>query len=119
MNDLRSALKNEVLIPKGVPEEELRLFIANSGLRLNEESDKLALAEHTLGFPQKENTIVHRFGPGVYIREAHYSKDSFVCGMYHVGAHINQLLSGVIEVIDGEGKVARLNGHCFLSLEGQ
>jgi hypothetical protein len=80
---------------------------------------KTQLAEVMLTLPQTECSIVHRFGPGVYIREATYPANTLIVGQEHVGEHINVLLKGSINVIDGNGDVQFLKApHMFVAKAG-
>lgn len=69
---------------------------------------KIALASVLLEYPQTHCSVFHRFGPGIYIREAHYPKNTFIVGLEHVSEHINVLLKGRINVIDGEGQIVHM-----------
>ena len=80
---------------------------------------KTKLAEAMLTLPQTECSIVHRFGPGVYIREATYPAGIVIVGQEHVGEHINVLLKGSINVIDGDGNVQFLKApQMFIAKAG-
>jgi hypothetical protein len=80
---------------------------------------KLELAKGLLELPQVYNSIIHRFGPGVYIREAHYPKGIIIAGQEHVGEHINMLLKGKINVISDAGHVVCLEApHMFVAKAG-
>lgn len=77
------------------------------------------LTKEILKEPQAYNSVIHRFGPGIYIREAHYDKNSLLMGMEHVGEHINMLLKGKINVIADDRKVVTLEApFMFVAKEG-
>lgn len=71
-------------------------------------SDLAAMQQDLLLAPKAECNVVHRFGPGVYIREATYPKGTIVCGRNHAAAHLNCLLKGKINVVVGDGSIACL-----------
>lgn len=50
---------------------------------------------------QVEVPIVHHFAPGVYIREARFSKGSFVIGHRHRCSHLNVMLEGHLTLANG------------------
>ena len=80
---------------------------------------KLALAKAMLGHEQTPNSIIHRFGGGLYIREAHYPKDTLIVGQEHLSEHMNVLLKGSINVIDGDGSIQTLVApHMFVAKAG-
>ena len=53
-----------------------------------------AIVEKILEFPQADNPIFHRFGPGLYIREAHISAGVFAIGHKQRFEHLNVMLQG-------------------------
>ena len=69
---------------------------------------KMALAEQTTKEPQLKTNVVHRFGPGIYIREAWYSAGTVIIGLEHLLPHTNILLSGQINVINHNEEVITL-----------
>jgi hypothetical protein len=80
---------------------------------------KVVLAEALLKVPQTECSIIHRFGPGVYIREAIYPANTLIVGQEHVGEHINVLLKGKINVIDNNENVQCLEApYMFVAQAG-
>jgi hypothetical protein len=83
------------------------------------QESKMDLAQAMLKVPQKECAVVHRFGPGVYIREAIYPPNVLIVGLEHVGEHINVLLKGKINVIDGNGAITYMEApHMFVAQAG-
>ena len=86
---------------------------------LRTHESKMELAEALLDAPQMRCNVVHRFGPGVYIREASYKAGTLIIGQEHVSDHINMLLKGKINVIDGNGNTVTLEApHMFVSPAG-
>jgi hypothetical protein len=82
-------------------------------------NDKLALAKALMTKEQVLNSVIHRFGGGLYIREAHYPKGTFIIGQEHVSEHMNVLLKGSINVIDGDGATQTLVApHMFVAKAG-
>ena len=86
---------------------------------LRNTDSKLQLAEAMLGQEQTPNSIIHRFGGGLYIREAHYPQGTLIVGQEHVSEHMNVLLKGSINVIDGDGAIQTLTApHMFVAKAG-
>lgn len=69
--------------------------------------EELALA--LIKEEQVRCAVIHRFGPGIYIREATYPPNTLIVGMTHTSEHYNILLKGTIRVIDGKGNAAQLS----------
>jgi len=83
------------------------------------QESKMDLVQAIMQVPQAECSVVHRFGPGVYIREATYPANMLIVGQEHVGEHINVLLKGKINVIDGKGAVTYMEApHMFVAQAG-
>ena len=83
------------------------------------QESKMDLAEAMLKVPQAECSVVHRFGPGVYIREATYPAGVIISGLEHVGEHINVLLKGRINVVDGDGSISYMEApYMFVAKAG-
>jgi hypothetical protein len=78
------------------------------GFDLRTTESKLELAEVLMKKEQASVSIIHRFGGGLYIREAHYPKNALIVGQEHVSEHMNVLLKGSINVIDGDGSTQTL-----------
>jgi len=51
--------------------------------------------------------VVHRFGPGVYMREVSMPAGALVVGRRHRGEHLNLMLSGILDLVDEAGNVIR------------
>lgn len=80
---------------------------------------KLELVTSFLDKPQAYCPVVHRFGPGVYIREATFPPNTLIVGQDHVGEHINVLLKGRINVIQDDGQIVYLEApHMFVAQAG-
>ena len=61
------------------------------------------LIDFLLDQPQAQCDVIHSFGPGVYIREAHFPKNTFVVGHYHKYPHTNVFLKGKVFVFNDDG----------------
>lgn len=80
---------------------------------------KHALAKNMLDLPQAPSPVIHRFGPGVYIREASYLKGTLIVGQDHLNEHINMLLKGKINVFNDNGDVVTLEApYMFVAKPG-
>lgn len=53
--------------------------------------------------PQAECPVVHRFGPGIYIRELFMPAGTFAIGHYQRFEHINILLKGSVTMLNDDG----------------
>lgn len=62
------------------------------------------LEEYLLSLPQAEFELVHRFAPGVYIREMFVPAGAMMTGAIHKTEHISIFLEGAMIVTNGEGK---------------
>lgn len=82
---------------------EVQALITRPGFNIMTNEGKEELAELLYTAPQTDSPVIHRFGPGIYIREAHYQKGDLVIGHEHLQEHTNILLKGKIQVIDGDG----------------
>lgn len=99
--------------------EAINSVAVKEGFDLRNTDSKLALAKVLMDGEQTSNSIVHRFGGGLYIREAHYPAKTLIVGQEHVSEHMNVLLKGSINVIDGEGQVQTLTApHMFVAKAG-
>ncbi|MFA5630353.1 MAG: hypothetical protein WC997_02475 [Porticoccaceae bacterium] len=57
---------------------------------------------------QVECPVIHRFGPGIYIREITMPAGSFVIGARHKCAQLNIMLAGRVTVLNGDGTTREL-----------
>ena len=88
----------EVMIPRGEPLDDY--------LPLAKSDDEMAAM--MMQRDQPPCPVIHRFGPGIYIREATYPANTLIIGQNHIHPHTNVLLKGSILIVDGEGKTAKL-----------
>jgi len=77
-------------------------FLRDLALSTDDVIEKVVSAG--LACPQAEASIVHRFGPGIYIREMHTKAGAFAIGKMHKHPHMNIVLSGscVYYTVKGE-----------------
>ena len=98
---------------------ELVLTEEQNNLDLTTQEGKDFLGKTLLQQEQTEHTIIHRFGPGVYIREASYPANVMIVGQTHVGEHINMLLKGRINIFNDNGSVTTLEApYMFVAKAG-
>lgn len=57
---------------------------------------------------QRECSVIHRFGPGIYIREVSIPGDTFAIGHYQKTTHQNVMLKGRVTVLKDDGTTAEL-----------
>lgn len=99
--------------------EAINSVATKEGFDLRNTDSKLALAKTLMDGEQTSNSIVHRFGGGLYIREAHYPKNTLIVGQEHLSEHMNVLLKGSINVIDDDGEPQTLTApHMFVAKAG-
>ncbi len=67
-----------------------------------------ALEGTLLGHPQMEIKYVHRFAPGIYIREAHVKAGMVGIGHEHKQETINILLKGRLRIVNSDHTVLEL-----------
>jgi len=63
-----------------------------------------AFEEYALTTEQPDCPVVHRFGPGIYIREVRIPAGSIVSGHHHKQPHMNIMLEGEMVLITPEGE---------------
>lgn len=99
--------------------EAINSVAVKEGFDLRTTESKLELAKVLLDGEQTPNSIIHRFGGGLYIREAHYPKNTMIVGQEHLSEHMNVLLKGSINVIDANNDVQTLVApHMFVAKAG-
>lgn len=81
-------------------------------------NDLETLSGQLLKLPQVECPVVHRFAPGVYLREIHMPAGTMVIGHKHKTEHLNIILQGRCRVII-DGAVVEIEApHTFISQAG-
>lgn len=79
------------------------LEIKNTGVLLHKNVEKIEL--ELLREEQIECPVVHRFGPGVYIRELSVKAGTFMIGHHHKTDYTDIMLKGVVKVVKDNGSV--------------
>jgi hypothetical protein len=67
-----------------------------------------ALEAAFLAKPQVDCSVVHRFAPGIYIREVTIPADTFSIGHYQTTTHLNVMLAGRVIMINEDGSKTEL-----------
>ena len=67
-----------------------------------------ALEAAFLKQPQVECSVVHRFGPGIYIREVTIPADTFSIGHCQTTTHLNVMLAGRVTMVNEDGSKTEL-----------
>jgi len=62
--------------------------------------EKVLIKEDQIGCP-----VIHRFGPGIYIREVFVPGGSFVVGHRHKTEHLNIVLTGKMSMLQEDGSI--------------
>lgn len=75
---------------------------------LRSEAAVQVLEEGFLKHPQVECPVIHRFGPGLYIREVTIPADTFSVGHRQTTAHINIMLEGRVTMVNEDGSHTEL-----------
>lgn len=66
------------------------------------------LEKQMLAMPQVECPVVHRFGPGVYIREVTIPAGTIAVGHHQNFEQMNIFLKGRVSILNSDGKVVEL-----------
>lgn len=74
-----------------------------SSLSFEEKVEKIGI--QMLAMEQVDCPVIHRFGPGIYIREMQLAANSFIIGHVHKQEHLNVLLKGSCTLLKGDGTV--------------
>lgn len=78
-----------------------------------------ALGAHLAELPQTGCHLVHRFAPGVYLREIHMPADTIVIGKVHKTEHFNVLIQGACLIVHDDGRREELRAPLtFVSQAG-
>ena len=73
-------------------------------LSLSDEETIESVTYAMLEQPQSEAGTVHKFGPGIYMRELHAKAGTFAIGKYHKHPHMNIVLQGSCVYYTSEGE---------------
>jgi len=97
----------------------INTVVTQPGYDVSTQESKQALATALLKEEQADCPVYHRFGPGIYIREAHYKAGTLVVGHEHLHEHTNILLKGCILVSDGANGTKELTApYMFVAQPG-
>ena len=77
------------------------------------------LEKEMLKLPQVECSVIHRFGPGLYIRELHMPADTLAIGHYQRFEHMNIFLKGRITMLNEDKNVELTAPMIFSAPPGQ
>lgn len=77
------------------------------------------LEDVMLDMDQAYCPVTHTFSNGVYVREVFMPKDALVVGHFHSQPHLNIMVSGVLEIIDGIEKIILTAPTMFTGKEGR
>lgn len=66
------------------------------------------LEKEFLKLPQVECSLVHRFGPNIYIREVFIPAGTFSIGHYQNTTHVNVMLKGRVTMVNEDGSHTEL-----------
>lgn len=81
--------------------------------------DLRELRQELAHYPQTDCPLIHRFAPGVYLREIHMPADTAVIGKIHRTEHFNILLKGRCIMINEDGSRLELRAPLtFVSKAG-
>lgn len=90
-----------------VPKDMLTDLVAKGGgSSLAENVD--SLQEYMLQLPQVKCEVLHRFAPGLYIREVTVPAGTMAVGHWQRFEHLNILLKGKVTVMNDDGSTSRL-----------
>lgn len=78
------------------------------GVEIKKVLNKDLLEKKMLELPQAPMNVVHKFGPGVYMRELHLPKGALVIGHHQNFHHVNVFLKGKITFVNDEGRAVDL-----------
>lgn len=78
-----------------------------------------ALGTELSQLPQAQCPVIHRFAPGVYLREIHMPADTIVIGKVHKTEHFNVLVQGACLIVHDDGSREELRAPMtFVSKAG-
>ena len=87
---------------------------------LTTEEGNTSLTKAVLAYDQAECPVIHRFGPGLYIREIFIPKGTFAIGHVHKFEHLNIFLRGKVQIVHEDGSTSVLEAPAmFVSQPGR
>ena len=84
------------------------MALQTGGSTIDEQID--AMQQHMLQLPQVQCDVLHRFAPGLYIRELSLPAGTLVVGHHHRDEHLNVLLKGKVTLLNDDGTTSTLQG---------
>src|SRR3990167_9320396 len=75
-----------------------------------------AMEQYYLKQDQVECSVIHRFGPGIYIREVHIPAGTFAIGHHQKFEHVNIMLKGRVTILNENGITSKLEAPFSLSI---
>jgi hypothetical protein len=88
-------------------------------MELEKKEPLVDLEKEMLKLPQVECSVIHRFGPGLYIRELHMPADTLAIGHYQRFDHMNIFLKGRITMMNEDKNVELKAPMIFTAPPGQ
>lgn len=87
---------------------------------LKDSSSVALLEREMLKAEQMPCPVIHRFAPGLYIREINMPAGAFAIGAYHHTAHLNIMMKGRLTILSDNGSITELKAPMmFVSQPGQ
>jgi len=78
------------------------------------------VAEKMLEYPQVKSPVIHRFAPGLYIREVSLPAGAFVIGHEHKTEHFNVMLKGHLIMVNKDGSSTEIKaGYSYTAPPGR
>lgn len=91
-----------------------------SNLQIVTEEKVQILEKEFLKEEQVDCPVVHRFGPGIYIREVTIPAGAFSIGHYQTTEHLNIMLAGRVTMVNEDGSKTELQApQVFVSKPGR
>ena len=90
----------------------------SGGLQGKELDEKVvSVANELLNLEQRDCPLVHRFGPGIYIREVFIPADTFAIGHWQKNKHLNIFLKGRVTMLNSDGSTSELKAPMIFTSE--
>jgi len=77
----------------------------------------IELEQKMLKLDQADCPVIHRFGPGVYIREVKIPAGALAIGHYQKCPHMNIFLQGRLTIVNNDGTISELVAPMIFSAE--
>ncbi len=110
------AIKNQdEIITSSMVADNVDCLPSQLNLKIVEDVEKLLLKEKQVDCP-----VVHRFAPGIYIREVTIPSGAFSIGHFQKTEHLNIMLSGRVTMIGDDGEWVEVKApKTFVSQPGR